>query len=222
MKRVFLLLIMAVIVLTAVNCGGKGTGSAKPVDKLTPADMTDVKAYGFYGKVKSVKFDKHGYFDGLYEFEFDREGKVVSAKAYGGINVPYYVYSDATHYSYDGGKYEITYGTNIRTDVSRDQYSHITVEYKFDSYGRVVSRKNNYVYPMIQDKAHKYQTYTYSGTNAFPTSMEYSEMNSEGSSSGTYEYEYTKFDKYGNWTERIISRDGRKEVTQTAEYTYYE
>jgi hypothetical protein len=224
MKRVFQILSMAVIVLTAVNCGGKGTGSAiqqlKPVDKLTPADMTWAKINGLYGKVKTVTTDNS-------VVEYSEAGEPAN-ESWTGKN-RYTLKQD----NGETEKFTVTYNNNSRHDkivgTNDDGDCEGCHEHEFDNYGRIV--KNYYSMGYERDQL----TYTYNNADALPSSY-YWEI---GDERVAWVYEYLAIDSHGNWTERkttevtythfwendkevLTEKSRKKPVIEKRTITYYE
>ncbi|MDR1554171.1 MAG: hypothetical protein LBS69_12055 [Prevotellaceae bacterium] len=221
MKKTFQILSMAVIVLSAASCGGEGSGAKIPqlqaLDKLTPAEMTAVKANGLYGKVKAVTTDK-------LVLEFNEAGEIIKSGDY------IYTQKSRNRYTVTGksGKsnYSFSFEKDIRTDnCIGDDVS--TAIYRFDEYGR-----------LVRDAGYEWGTdYVYKNADALPSSSSWD--NWEESEEVVWQYEYQTIDDHGNWTERktteitysvvwenekkIATETSRMEpVLETRTITYYE
>ncbi|MDR0505367.1 MAG: hypothetical protein LBH32_00910 [Dysgonamonadaceae bacterium] len=200
-----MLLLAFVVPLTAY--GQVQMPQLQPLDKLTENDMSGVKANGFYGKVKTVKFK------GEYEYtiKFNQESDKADVES------------------------TVSFGKNSRKETVMakggdfDGFEFVT-DYKFDKYGRIISITGG-------DIDASKTTYSYEGANAFPNKekviVEYE--GGEGNVETTITYKYEGFDKEGNWTKRTATttsisdwNDGNppaketKTIKQTAEYTYYD
>lgn len=83
-----------------------------------------------------------------------------------------------------------------------------TIEYEFDSRGRVVR------YKFFDGMMPVERTYTYEGTGKYPCTMESSASYEDGIDVEICRYTYLETDSQGNWTKRRVKRTW--EVT-----TYY-
>jgi hypothetical protein len=156
----------------------------KPLEKLTPVDMTMAKANGLYGKVKTVTTDNS-------VVEYNEAGEL-SFTNWKGKN-SYTITSEGKT-----KKFTVKYDGNSRCDqitgTDEDCECDGCQRYIFDNYGRIVS--HSYSFGYIIDIL----SYTYNGADALPSS--YNITLYEDSEKITSFYEYPTIDDHGNWTER--------------------
>lgn len=158
--------------------------------------FTAVQGHGLYGNVRTVT-------TGKVTLTFDKNGNMVSD----GANR--YIYRGADRYMIDNviGPFRITCEGNLRKEVDEKGIEG-TIEYEFDSRGRVVRYK--YFDGMMPVE----RTYTYEGTSKYPSTMKSSASYEDGIDVEICRYTYLATDSQGNWTKRRVKRTW--EVT-----TYY-
>jgi hypothetical protein len=174
---------LVVLVLIVKNVFNDNNGmQLKPLEKLTPADMTMAKINGLYGKVKTVTSDNS-------VVEYNEAGEL-SITNWKGTNRYTVTEEGKTR------KFTVKYDGNSRLD----QISGVTGncvdcrEYIFDNYGRIV---NCYYHLYCMTDA---ITYNYNGADALPSSYDF--VLYEDIEKTTSYYEYPTIDEHGNWTER--------------------
>ena len=209
---------------------------AETMDEDTP---TDVRSFGMAGKVKEVRlsvadlsadsegdpwvednklemsFDEqgrvtHDFYDNLYEY--DASGKFVKGN------------HDYTKMERDAQGRVISYGE--AQDEEDDMMFHY--DFTYDDKGRFAKVELSFWEQFYTEEL------TYTGNHPYPDKIT-SEGDDEGEHYSTVtEYEYTKVDEHGNWTERyctqkttttdeggkVIGTENRK-TKQTRVITYY-
>ena len=100
----------------------------------------------------------------------------------------------------------IVYYDNTDVDIDDEDFDitdYVKLSYTYDDKGRVATEEYRCWEWMTE------YTYSYEGDNIYPSSCTF-ESNDEGwYSEGTITYEYFEFDKKGNWTERLVSRNAK-------------
>lgn len=150
--------------------------------------FTSVQGHGLYGNVRTVT-------TGKVTLSFDKNGNMVSD----GANR--YIYRGANRYMIDNviGPFRITCEGNLRKEVDEKGIEG-TIEYEFDSRGRVVR------YKFFDGMMPVERTYTYEGTGKYPCTMESSASYEDGVDVEICRYTYLETDSRGNWTKRRVKR----------------
>lgn len=158
------------------------------VKKVNTPKFTSVQGYGLYGNVRTVT-------TGKVTLSFDQNGNMVS----NGANR--YIYRGTDRYMIDNviGPFRITCEGNLRKEVDEKGIEG-TIEYEFDSRGRVVRYKYfDGMMPVVCK-------YVYEGTSKYPSTMESSASYEDGTDVEICRYTYLETDSRGNWTKRRVKR----------------
>lgn len=158
----------------------------KEIKKNTPK-YTAVQGRGLYGDVKSVSYADH-------TITFDEYGNIVK-------EWDEYKYESPTRYKIGDviGPFNIICKGNLRKEEDENRIEP-TIEYEFDKKGRVIR------YKYAQGMSPVEETYTYEGSNKYPSSMRYEAGYEDGTDIAMCKYIYLEFDKQGNWTKRKVNR----------------
>lgn len=147
--------------------------------------------YGILGHVKSVT-EEH------VRWEFDKSGNLVYHKNSYGLET-IYKYTSPTSYTINNWKdasINITIKEGSRSDMDSGINTEVNQQYSFDNQKRLT--KHVYCSHMAIITC----TYQYKGDNKYPSTM-IEEHSRDGIT--TYTYQYIKFDKKNNWTERNVN-----------------
>lgn len=193
----------------------------------TSVSFQDVALFNLRGNVKEcvintkyptwngsekLRFSEYGTLElGLgFEFEFDRKGKQVSAKVnpdhWGGITV------EAERNR--SGRLIGIHSFKKGNQGAMGGYSNQEMRFVYDENGRLASQL---IY--VNDELEVRETLTYDAKGNVATCK----MEFEGASTLITKFEYTKFDKKGNWTERqYTDSESTKPTIETRIITYYD
>lgn len=161
---------------------------------------TALQGHGLYGEVKSVSTERMTIY-------FDEYGNLL-AKAFPDGTADEYIYESPTRYTIRNGigPFNITCESNLRKEEDEKGIEPST-EYEFDDQGRVI--RHRYALGM----SYEIETFTYQGTEKFPSSRQVGGADETGRWQTTDKYTYLETDTQGNWTKRKV-----QSTTQTIEY----
>lgn len=151
--------------------------------------MSGRKTLLLYGNVSKISNS-----DGSF-VEFNEDGNIVRKKDGERNAIQEYQYENSQRYMFLADKqyYNIVYTENTRSEVWDNQVEQLSVDYTFDSKGRLIEKsKVDYGWSVRE-------THEYKGNDLLPYKTIEIFSDETGMSTATVLYTYTKTDDNGNW-----------------------
>ena len=151
--------------------------------------MSGRKTLLLYGNVNKVSNSDDSF------VEFNADGNIIRKKESGYNTIHEYQYENSQRYRYliDKQYYNIVYSENTRSEVWDNPDEDLSVDYKFDSKGRLIE-KSQIDYGWSVRETHEYKR-----SNILPYKTIETFSDETGTSTATILYTYTKMDDKGNW-----------------------